>query len=257
MRGVFALKTVALVVLAWIVPSSAIFGALVGRHFPLSNPATTSEWMFVFETLIYSEDRESSSGADAIICLKANGLVAAVLEDLYNDERLVERRDRIARPFAGFQSTEAARVALAAVRNDAYAPSEPIVSQGARAVLKHFPEEGAQAILEKLNFFGELPDERDMDEWGGMPLLNALLDLSTTQSSPAFWRVLFGERENYSSGARLGAACGLYASGENMNSDEMTRMLDEESNPMVKECISKILDKNGKRETLREDRPKD
>lgn len=213
----------------------------IGRYFPLSSPPTTNEWFFVFETLIYSDDPESIVGADATICLRADSGVAYALENLYKNPRLVDSKAKIARPFSGFQNKEAAGVAVLLIRKTEYNPNDPIVIQSARAALSHFPDEGARAVLEKLNWWGELPNEEQMEIWEGLPLLNVLLESSSPDSKNVFLKVLGEEAEDNSSAARLGAACGLYAIGEKGDFTALENILSTETCPMTRRCISKLL----------------
>lgn len=213
----------------------------VGRYFPLSSPPTTNEWFFIIETLIYSDDPESVAGADATICLRADSGVAYALENLYKNPRLAESKDKIARPFSGFQNKDAAEVALLVIRKTEYNPNDPIVIQSARTVLAHFPDEGARAVLEKLNWWGELPNEEQMEIWEGLPLLNVLLESSSPDSKNVFLKVLGDESEDNSSAARLGAACGLYAIGGKNDATALKNILSTETCPMTRQCIGKLL----------------
>lgn len=220
----------------------------VGRFFALSTPPTTSEWLFVFETLIYSDDPQSAAWADATICLNAGDGVAGALEDLYRDPQMESRRERICRPFSGFWRQDAVEFAIGIVEGKGYPPDEPILLSAARSGLRHRPAETCSAILRTLDWWGELPNENDMDAWRGTALLNLLLETPANSEARVFVEAL--AEGDSRSGARLGAACGLYAIRETLDPEILTDIenaVEKEHNPMIKECLLKTLADRGGR----------
>jgi hypothetical protein len=210
----------------------------VGVVTSLSEIPSNEEWVFILESLVYSRDPQVVSSADANICLKGGKAVAEALRDIYNEPRLNDRKARVARPFAGFVSPDAAMVGLGCLSDNQYIPSEPLVFESAKSALKHFPEEGARKILEKLNWWGELPKASSLEDWAGVALLSSILESSTPASLPVFLEALEEGRHRFKSGARLGAACGLVAVG--VDKDRLSSILANEQNEIVRECLLSI-----------------
>ena len=216
-------------------------GGTVGRSFHLSDPPKTVEWLYVFETLMGVEGEDAMVSADATICMRADGEVANALLQLYVDPRFQEFRTQIARPFAGFQGKAAQEVSLEAVRNPDLSPAEPIVVEASKNALRNMGMEGLMAVVRKINNWGELPREEDLDRWLGVDLAELLSHSVNPAHQALLLELLEGREERFGSGGRLAVACALIGIRDEVDKDRVSLLLKDEDNPIVKKCLEAVV----------------
>lgn len=212
----------------------------LGRTLVSSEPPTTEDWLLVLGILARGADRSTEMAADATVCLKADGEVVKVLQQLYHSPGLEMSRPRLARPISGLQRADAGEEAVKIMMDPRYPPDHELCVGGAKSAVRTLGVRGVMGVVEKLSQWGELPLEKDLDQWSGLALAEVLSGNGDPDTVPALLAVLKGEEAVTGSGGRLGAACALLQLGRWVSKDDMRSISSSETNPTVRECLEAV-----------------